>query len=45
MIPISEPPVMNRRESLKSVLVAGIGALGVRKMSLAAKAADVWHRF
>jgi DMSO/TMAO reductase YedYZ molybdopterin-dependent catalytic subunit len=33
--------MMNRRESLKSVLAAGIGALGVGKLSLAAKAADM----
>jgi DMSO/TMAO reductase YedYZ molybdopterin-dependent catalytic subunit len=33
--------MMNRRESLKSVLAAGFGALGVGKLSLAAKAADM----
>ena len=33
--------MMNRRQSLKSVLAAGIGAVGLSKMSLAAKAGDM----
>jgi hypothetical protein len=38
---IAERPMLNRRESLKSVVAAGIGALGLRKLSLAAKAGDM----
>ena len=34
-------PAMNRRESLKYALAAGIGVFGVKKLSLAAKAGDM----
>src|SRR5271157_5299276 len=36
-----ELPVMNRRESLKYALAAGVGVFGVKELSLAAKAGDM----
>jgi len=36
-----ELPVMNRRESLKYALAAGVGVFGVKELSLAAKAGEM----